>query len=158
MAYVTATRGDRWEIRESRSTRKGPRSRTLATFAELDDDVCRIASSRASTPLSEGELKRAALRAGAPVAPEPADRAARDLLAEIALGRVPRRALRRLLDDAIGNGTGKPSDAERAAAAWIAAPTAARAEALQDLLLLADQLPAPRQRRGQLDFPRLDSR
>ena len=36
MAYVTARRDGAFEVRESRSTPAGPRSRTLATFRELD--------------------------------------------------------------------------------------------------------------------------
>ena len=73
--------------------------------------------------------------------------------------------LRRLLLDALtGEERGDPqvrsspavSDAARAATAWIGSSLAQRGEALRDLLLLADALPA-HIRSDQIDFPRLRS-
>jgi len=103
------------------------------------------------------DVRRAAARAGAPVALGEADRAAAELLAQTARGQLPRPALRALVADALGDERRTaPSDSARAAAPWIAASAHERGAALRDLLLLADRLPAPRvPRRGQ--FPRIAS-
>ena len=155
MAFVTKSRRGRWEIRESRTTPSGPRSRTLATFAELDEAAIERARSRTSSRLEAEELRRAALRAGAPLAQEPADRAARELLGRIVAGERPRRGLRLLLAGAL-DGEEDPSDSAQAAAEWIAATPEQRGDALRDLLLLADMLPAPT-RRATRSVPRLES-
>jgi hypothetical protein len=157
MAHVVARPPGRWELRESRSTPAGPRSRTLATFRTLTPAVIEHAQARATKPFDPAEVRKAAVRAGAPVTARPVDRAAGDLLAELATGRQPRAALRRLLADSLGEATRAPSDAARAAAAWIGATPRQRGDALRDLLLLVDRLP---QRRGpeRPRFPRIASR
>jgi hypothetical protein len=144
MAFVVPRKNGAWEIRESRSTPRGPRSTTLATFHELDAEAIEHARTRASRPLDEDELRRTALRAGAPVAQSQADRAAQRLLGELAAGRRPRRALRRLLADSVDTRERGLSDAARAARLWIAASPKQRGDALRDLLLLADRLPQRR--------------
>ena len=68
MAYVVSSRPGRWEIRESHRTEAGPRARTLASFAELTEDVVSHAAERSSAPLEAEEIRRLARRAGAPVA------------------------------------------------------------------------------------------
>jgi hypothetical protein len=163
MAFIVSTPRDTFEIRESRSTPTGPRSRTLATFKELDEEVIERARSRAKKALDAEQLRRMARRAGAPVAAAGADRAARDLIAELARGQGPDPTLKRLLVDALGGrgrGEGEdtepPSDAARSAAAWLAATPRLRGEALRDLLLLADALPARRHESARR-FPRLES-
>lgn len=166
MAFIVSTPRETFEIRESRSTPAGPRSRTLVTFKELDDEAIEKASARAAKALDPDQLRQMARRAGAPVAAAPADRAARSLIAELAQGRDPDPALRRLLVDALeGNDRGvaaedalpQPlSDAARSAAAWLAATPRLRGEALRDLLLLGDALPA-RRHEGARRFPRLES-
>ncbi len=143
----------RWELRESRLTAAGPRSRTLATFRELTSETVAHAQARASLPLDAAELRALCRRAGAPVAPEPADAAAVELLASLARGARPRGALTRVLSAELGTGEGPVSDSERSAARWVAAGAAERGDALRDLLLLADRLPAPA--RGPLAFPPL---
>lgn len=148
MAYIVARPGERWEVRESRSTPAGPRSRTLATFRTLTPEVIEQVGARSSGPLDPRELRRAALRAGAPVAGGSADRAAGELLAELAGGRRPRPGLRALLLDALADkrpGAPGTSDSARAAARWASATPRERGETLRDLLLLADHLP-PRRR------------
>lgn len=159
MAYVVAVKGGRFEIRESLATPKGPRSRTLASFTELTDEVLEKARARASKPLDPEELRRAARRSGAKVGSTPADRAARELIAHLAAGKRldphPRGLLAALLS---GGDPGRPpslSPEARAAAEWAAAPAAERGEALRQLLLLADALPSLRE--GPLRFPRLRS-
>lgn len=138
-------------------TERGPRSRTLATFRKLTPEIVERARERAQKDVSEEEIARAALRAGAPVAERPADRAARELLGELARGRRPKPVLRRLLQDALGDRDAGASDSARAAASWSGATDAERGAALRDLLLLADKLPQ-RRREPRTRFPRLETR
>jgi hypothetical protein len=147
MAFVVERPGGRFEIRESRATPRGPRARTLATFARLDDAVVAHVIERAEVPVDVHDLVRAARRAGAPVTvgASPADTAARALLSEIRAGHQPSPALAAALSDAVGPDSGV-SDSVRAAAAWSGATPVERGEALRDLLLLADRLPVPRRR------------
>ncbi|MDX6624324.1 MAG: hypothetical protein QOE75_2256 [Solirubrobacterales bacterium] len=164
MAYVVETKGG-YEIRESRSTPKGPRSRTLATFKELSDEVIEKARARAAKAPEAAELREAAIRAGAPLAAEPVDRAARETLRLVAGGAAIEPMLRRLLLDALGGAerrssdAGSPaavSDAARAASQWIGVGLERRAAALVDLLGLADALPFEI-RSEEIGFPRLSS-
>lgn len=163
MAFVVATRKDSYEIRESRSTDKGPRSQTLASFRELTDEVIEKARAKAVKPPSAKELRRAARRAGAPVAREPTEQAARELIAELARGRRLDPTLRQILLEMLQRGyreDANPSpanEAARATALWMAATPDERGGALFDLLLLADALPSGGRRGKPLRFPRLDS-
>lgn len=150
MAFVTATKRGGFEIRESQSTPRGPRSRTLATFRELNDEVIEKARARATKPVSAAELRQAATRAGAPAAWAPIDRAARELISELSKGRELDPTLRRLLADLLG---GK----EVPAAEWMSASLEERGRALVDLLLLTDAIPSDGRRDKPLAFPRLDS-
>lgn len=178
MAYVTARHNGTWEIRESTSTPDGPRSRTLASFRALSDEVVEHARARAEKPLSADDIRDAARRAGAPVDLATADRAAGDLLRELADGREPHPILRALLIDALQEGPPtrlgerpetrerQPSGADvlpfetphnaRASAAWLTKTPAERSATLDDLLLLGDQLPHGRRVGEPLRFPRLD--
>jgi hypothetical protein len=149
MAYVVATKRNAFEVRESRSTPDGPRSRTLATFRELDAATIERVHNRAETPPSEAELRKAALRAGAPVAAAPVDAAARTTLRSLAHGERPSPKLRRLLLDAL-------ADKEHPVTEWLGASLSERGEALEQLLLLTDALPI-RNRRAEIGFPRLNS-
>jgi hypothetical protein len=154
MYFVRRNSGS-WEIRESRSTPRGPRSRTLATFRELTPEVIARVRDRATAPPEPEELRKAALRAGAPIATGPPDRLARELLREVHRGHRPRRELAQLLRDELELDARPVSDAARAAAEWIGASAAERGDTLRDLLSLADALPA--KRRGGLRFPPLRS-
>lgn len=179
MAYVTRRNGGTWELRESLSTPKGPRSRTLASFRTLSDETIERARERATKPLSVEDARKAARRAGAPVDLAPADRAASQLLRELAAGREPHPILRGLLAQALGpksatrlGDSRRPTqrqldastaevipieslDNARASAAWLTASPVERGDALYDLLLLADRF--PRRSAKQRDrFPRLD--
>lgn len=158
MAFVVATKRGTFEIRESRATPEGPRSRTLATFRELDDDVIAEAGERAGKVLDPEQLRESARRAGAPIAAPPVDRAARELLAQLAKGKEPEPKLRRLLSSALGDAWKGPTtspDSARSAAEWIAASTQERGKALEDLLLLADALPSGGRKGKALRFPKL---
>lgn len=156
MAYVVARPGGSWEIRESRSTRAGPRSRTLATFRTLTPEVVEQARERSSKPLEPREVRSAALRAGAPIETTPSDRAARELLAALTAGQPPRPVMRRVLTAALGGEAAEGlSQNARAAARWVTATPRERADTLRDLLLLTDRLPPPRRRSRR--FPRIRS-
>ena len=127
MAFVVPTRKGSYEIRESSNTDKGPRSRTLVSFRELTDEVIEKARKKAVKPPSAEELRRAARRAGAPVARAPIEQAARELIAELAKRR-PARS-HPAPDPARTAAKGIPRDADaspaseaaRAVALWMAA-------------------------------------
>lgn len=157
MAYIVARKTGAWEIRESHNTNTGPRSRTLAGFRSLTPEVIERAQGRAKKRLDADELRKAARRAGAPVAIASSDRAAGDLLSEVAAGNRPRASLARLLVKALSAEETKPTDNAEAAGAWIAASPERRGDTLRDLLLLVDHLPRARTpERGR--FPRIASR
>jgi hypothetical protein len=158
MAFVVATRSGTFEIRESHNTPEGPRSRTLARFKELDDDVIAQAGERADKVLDSEQLRESAKRAGAPIAAPPVDRAARELLAQLAKGKEPEPKLRHLLFSALGDAWKGPAtspDSARSAAEWIAASPQERGKTLEDLLLLADALPSGGRKGKALRFPKL---
>jgi hypothetical protein len=163
MAFVVPSKADRFEIRESANTPKGPRSRTLASFRELDDAVIEKAREKAAKSIDAKELRQAARRAGAPVARPPVDRAARELIAELGKGRSPSPTLRRMLLDLLRDGRQESfkqsptAEAEHEVAEWMAASPRERGKTLIDLLLLADALPHAGRRGKPLRYPRLDS-
>jgi hypothetical protein len=158
MSYVVARPGGRFEIRQSRLTPKGPRSRALATFRVLTDDVLVHASQRAGQALDEPELRRSARRAGAPVAPPPADGQAGALLGAVARGARPTPVRAKLAAYALApDEVAAPLDHLRAAGEWADADARLRGDTLVDLLSLVDAIPA-RPRRAPLRFPRLTSK
>jgi hypothetical protein len=157
MAFIVPTKRGKFEIRESHSTPKGPRSRTLVCFDELTDEVIARAREKASTELDPEDLRGAARRAGAVVAPRPVDRAARDLIAELGRGKDLEPNLRRVLVDLLAE-EDRPrsaSDASHPVAEWLAATPDERGRALVDLLKLADALPHSSRLGKPLAFPPL---
>lgn len=163
MAFVVPTRKGSYEIRESSNTDKGPRSQTLVSFRELTDEVIEKAREKAFKPPDPEELRRAARRAGAPVARKPIEQAARELIAELARGNRLDPTLREILLEMLQRGyredgnVSPRGEAARAVALWMAATPDERGRALFDLLLLADALPSGGRRGKPLRFPRLDS-
>ena len=163
MAFIVSTKRGEFEIRESQSTPKGPRSRTLATFKELNDEIIERAQAKADKPPGAEELRSAARRVSAPVARPPIDRAARELIAELGKGRHLDPTLHHLLVDMLRRSDERSTqpvpagDASRAVAEWMAATPEERGKTLVDLLLLADALPSGGRRGKPLLFPRLDS-
>jgi hypothetical protein len=149
MAYVTATRSGTFEVRESRSTPDGPRSRTLASFQELDEATIRKVIDRAEKTPTREQLIEAVLRAGAPVARPPVEAAARALLRSLARGEALSSKNRRLLLDALGGES-------MSAAEWLDVPLAERGAALRDLLGLGDATPI-RRRPEKSSFPKVAS-
>jgi hypothetical protein len=166
MAFVVPGKSGRFEIRESTSTPKGPRSRTLVSFREFDDAVVETARERATKAIDATELRQAAKRAGASVARKPVDRAARELIAELGKGRRLDPPLRQMLLDILRESEGSrregarlsSSDSAPSISAWMAATPEERGKALVDLLLLVDALPPSGRKKEPLRFPRLDSR
>jgi hypothetical protein len=165
MAYVVATKPGRFEVRESASTPKGPRSRTLAGFREMTAETIAKVQAKSEKPPSAAELTHSALRAGAPVRGSDLDEAARETLRRIASGEQPDPKLRRLLIDVLSEPNSETqasgsksviSDAARAAAQWVGVSSEDRAAALRELLELADALPI-RLRPHEIGFPRLRS-
>jgi len=165
MAFVIPKKRGTFEVRESRNTPKGPRSRTLATFTELTDEVIEKAEGRASQPLDAEKLRESAIRAGAPVSGPPVDEAARETLRLLARGDKVEPMLKQLLLDALEreDRSDRPadpgalvSDAARSATEWIGASPAERGEVLRDLLEFADAVPI-RLRPKEIGFPRLRS-
>lgn len=165
MAYVVATKPGRFEVRESANTSSGPRSRTLASFRELTDEVVGKVQARAAKPVTAQELTRSALKAGAPVRGPKLDEAAREALRLMATGERPDPMLRRLLLDALADedrsdrpaaANGQVSSAARAATQWVGVGVEERAQALRELLDLADAMPI-RMRPPEIGFPRLKS-
>ena len=67
MAYVVARRGGRFEVRESLYTANGPRSRTLAGFDVLTEEVLTAAACRAQRPFDREAVIGSGRRAGARV-------------------------------------------------------------------------------------------
>jgi hypothetical protein len=158
MAFVVPTRRGRFEVRESRGTPEGPRSRTLVSFRELTDELIEKAQAKAEKPIGADELRSAARRAGAPVAGPPIDRAARALISELGKGRKLDPTLRHLLTNLLSRegpkDTGQPlSDSGLSVAAWVGATPEQRSRALVDLLLLADAIPSGGRRKTPLRFP-----
>ncbi len=159
MAFIVATKRGEFEIRESRSSPKGPRSSTLATFRELNDEVIARARARAAKPPDAEQLRDAARRAGARVAPAPIDRAARALITELGKGQVLDSGLRRMLVELLAEDA-KPrsaGDALHSVAEWMSATPSERGGALVELLLLADALPHGGRVGKPLEFPPLNS-
>jgi hypothetical protein len=160
MAFIVPTKRGRFEIRESRSTAKGPRSRTLASFDELTDEVIEKARTRSAKPPAPDELRNAARRVGAPVARGPVDQSARELIAQLGRGQEPEPRLQRLLSERLTadpTEATSPSTPSSAVAEWMAATPRERGKVLRDLLLLADALPSRGRRGKPLRFPRLMS-
>jgi len=163
MAFVVSTRSGSYEVRESSATPKGPRSRTLVSFRELTDEVIEKARAKATTSPTPEELRRAARRAGAPVARPRIEQVARELIAELAKGGTLEPPIRQILVELLQKGyreqgAGSPAnEAARSVAIWMAATPDDRGRALVDLLLLADALPSGGRKGKPLEFPRLDS-
>lgn len=159
MAFVTRRADGRFEIRESRTTSRGPRARTLVTFRAIDDSVLDRAEACAHGRFERDALRRRATELGAPEGGSAAQSAGRRLLAELGRGRRPSPAVVRLLtrglDSAERNEQGG-AEGLAGALGWIDATPDARGRALRELLLLVDRLPT-RSRSRRPRFPRIAS-
>ena len=159
MAFVVKRPEQRFEIRESESTPRGPRARTLVSFRELTEEVLDTAAARSRGALDRARLKARAIALGAAVGPPIMQTAAHQVITAHGRGERLPVAVRALLQhvlDADGGADGEPTDHLVAMLPWMGASEDDRAAALADLLGLADALPAPR--RGALRYPRFEPR
>jgi len=163
MAYLVRRSPSRFEIRESRSTPRGPRSRVLASFLEtLTRDVLDRAIARAARPVNAAALVRRARTLGIPVLERSREPEARALLSRLrrgdpldpVLAASLRRALARLPETPIPQSLAEVSE-------WVGASAAERGAALRELLDLYGRIARsrpPRRRRERARFPRFSSR
>ena len=156
MAFVVTRRDGRFEIRESVSTSRGPRARTLATFRELSDAVLDQAEVRASTPFDRAHVANRALAAGAPKAQRATARLAWQLLADLESGHAVPAAVAGALATRLANRAEPAPDTLAPLSDWFGATLQERGEALRDLLRLTDRIPSRPRRRGKR-FPRIAS-
>ena len=151
MTFVVRRPGGGFEIRESLTTPAGPRARSLAAFRILNEDVLDRAERAATKAFDREHVVAAARQAGAPVEDTAANRAARELVAQLVAGRVPAPGLRRLLIDGLERAGPTRRLEAGDLALWVGASLADRGRTLRDLLELGDHLPAST--RSRLRFP-----
>lgn len=162
MAYLVKRTGDRVEIRESRSTPRGPRSRQLARFVgALTPAVLAEASARATRRFDAATLLRRARVMGIPVDTHAPEKEARALLARLRrvdpIDPVMAGLLVRALDDVA---TAPAPESLEEVSEWIGASPAARGAALRDLLDTFGRIAAsrpPRRMRSRESFPHFSS-
>ena len=162
MAYLVRRSRTRFEIRESHSTPKGPRSRVLTSFLEaLTRDVLDRAAARAGRPFDAARLVRRARALGIPVLERSREPEARALLSRLrrrdpldpVLAASLRRALARLPEAPVPESLEEVSE-------WVGASAAVRGAALRELLDLYGRIARsrpPRRRRERERFPRFTS-
>jgi hypothetical protein len=162
MAYLVKRTAARVEIRESRSTPRGPRSRRLASFVgPLTPAVLARAAAAASRPFDHRAMLRRAKAMGIAVDTRAPEKEARALLAQLrredTIDPVMAGLLLRALD---GVATAPVPEHLADVSEWIGAPLAERGAALRDLLdtfgRIAASRPPPRTRPRQI-FPRFSS-
>jgi hypothetical protein len=152
----TTRRSVRYEIRESISTPKGPRARTLTTFRVLTSQVLAEAAARALRPFDADVIRARAAALGAPEHSNGAATSASALLARLRAGdRLP-PALVSELRRALPRKRAELPDSLESAVDWIGVDDAARGRALRDLLELASRVPQP-SRASASSFPRISS-
>lgn len=136
------------------STRRGPRARTLASFrGALGPDVLERAAARATRPFDRERLLARAEQLGVATTGRRADRAARELLAQLRRGGSVDPVVATLLRDALAAAAAPGPPAELAdVAEWVGEDDARRGEALRGLLRVADR--ALRSRSGVRSRPR----
>lgn len=150
------------EIRECRSTDRGPRQFTLARARDiLTPDALDEAARRAQRPFDAEALVRRAREAGIPVATRRTHAAARRLLAELRRGVPLDPSLVRQLQEALEPLPSRavPEHLEDAAE-WVGRSEAARGKALRGLLRTASRILRSRTARPPAEkerFPRFSS-
>jgi len=163
--YRRGAAGAQFEIRESESTERGPRSRTLLAFrGVLTHEQMLEAGRRARGRFDARALVARARELGIPVRP-PANREVRGLLAELRAGQASDPILLGLLRqylDAAAVAEAPPELAELAEVAeWVGASAEERGAALRGLLRVTDRIVATRDAtrfRRRTRFPRFRSR
>ncbi len=157
MTYIVSRQDGRHEIRESVTTPRGPRSRTLATFRRLTDEVLDHAESRARTRFDRDTVRRRAEARGVPVDPPNTVLAARRILEDLIHDRpLPAGLIGALRQELDRHAAIDLPDTFAPATEWLGISASARGDALRDLLRMTDHLP-PRERRDPPAFPRIRS-
>jgi len=162
MAYLVRRAGDRVEIRESRSTPRGPRSHQLASFVgALTPAVLARASARATRRFDAAALERRARVMGIPIEARAPEQEARALLARLRRGDPIDPVMAGLLLRALDHvATAPVPEPLEEVSEWIGASPAARGAALRDLLDTFGRIAAsrpPRRMRPRRSFPRFSS-
>lgn len=156
MAFLVARKDGRFEIRESHATEVGPRSRTLVSFRELDDDVLDRAAANAQARFDRAAIRERAAQLAVPQNRDRASLLARSLIAELRHGHCPAPSLVRLLRDELPTDPRPTPDTIEQAYEWIGKSDRQRGEAIADLLNFGDALPR-RERPPRSSFPRIRS-
>lgn len=161
MASIRKQR-DTYEIRECRSTDRGPRQYTLARFKKmLTPEVLDEATARAQRPFDPQDLVARARARGIAVTPHRTHATARRLLGELRSGRSLEPTLVALLQRALAAMDEQPLPAHLTDAAdWLARSEASRGKALRGLLRAASRVARSRGPRRDLPaepFPRFSS-
>ena len=154
--------GNTYEIRECRTTERGPRQYTLARFSGvLTPEVLDEAAAAAHRPFDARKLVSSARSRGIAVSPHRTHSAARQLLAELRAGRVLEPSLVALLKQALAVMEERPLPEHLADAAdWIGKSEAARGKALRGLLRAASRVMrsrTPQRARPDEPFPHFSS-
>lgn len=154
--------GSAYEIRECRSTERGPRQYTLARFTEvLTAEVLDEAAARAQRPFDAGKLVARARSRGISVSLQPTHAAARQLIAELRAGRALEPSFVGLLRQALAVADEQPVPEHLSDAVdWIGKSDAARGKALRGLLRAASRAlrsRGPRRLPPDEPFPRFTS-
>ena len=138
MAYLYLRKGGRAEVREARSTPRGPRSQTLVSFrGALRPEHLDRAEAAARRPFDRDALVRRARELGLAVERSPADAAARDLLASLRRAAPLDPSLAALLRARLAALPARPLPDDLAdVAEWIGTSELERGRALRDLLRL----------------------
>jgi hypothetical protein len=163
MAYLYVRKSGRVEIREARSTARGPRSRTLVSFrGPLTERHLDRAESAAASGLDRAVRRARAEALGVPIERSSAASAVRVLLARLRNGERVDPVLVGALRDRLDRSESAPAPDELVdVIEWIGASDHERGRALRDVLRLYDRI---RRSRGALReredprFPRFEVR
>jgi len=163
MAYLRQRRDGRVEIRESVSTRAGPRARTLAVFrGALAPDVMERAAGLARRSFDREALRARARALGVPLSERRADAAGRALLRDLRQGVALDARLVTLLREALAEQPAAPLPEDFAEVApWLGVGFERRGAALRGLLRASDRLVhgrPERRERPRARFPRFASK
>jgi hypothetical protein len=141
MASIREQRGS-YEIRECRTTERGPRQYILARFKDaLTPESLEEAAARAQRPFDAQKLIAAARARGIAVTAERRHSAARQLLAELRAGRPLEPSLVALLKKALAEREERPLPEHLSDAAdWVGRSEASRGKALRGLLRAASRV------------------
>lgn len=134
--------GSAFEIRECRSTDRGPRQFTLARFRDaLTPEVLEQAAARAQRPFDADAVIARARTRSIPVSRRPRHHAARRLLAELRRGDALDPGLASLLEQALALQPKRPLPSHLSDAAdWLGRSDADRGKALRGLLRTASRI------------------